>query len=176
MGISDFLDGLGDTAESTFHSAEHVVGGAVDQTAHLVGDGLNAVGLHGAAQAVDGAGDSAADFLGAQVGEQQLGQTDDPTQLIHGDVGKINDTVGHLRKFAAAFTETADGLHKVDTAHWSGDAAEAFRAKFHGHPQQWDNAQQACAQAASALADYARTVQAAQDQARQAIDLYNSET
>lgn len=173
MGVSDFIDGLGDGAENLLQGAEHVVGGAVDQTSHLVGDGLNAIGLHGAARAVDNAGDSAADFLGAQVAEQQLGQTNDPTQLVHGDVGKINDTVGHLQKFATAFEETADGLHRVDTAHWSGQAAEAFRAKFQGHPQQWDDAQQACTQAASALVDYAQAVKAAQDQARQAIDLYN---
>lgn len=88
----------------------------------------------------------------------QLGQTEDPTKLVHGDVGAINGSVGHLKKFVTAFEETADGLRRIDTAHWNGAAAEAFRARYHGHPRQWSDAHDACAQAAAALDDYAYTV------------------
>src|ERR1043165_575663 len=76
-----------DTVVST---VEHAVGSAVDGAAHLTGDALHAVGLNSAAQAVDNWGDHVADSLGDTVAELQLGQTTDPTQLVHGDVSAIN--------------------------------------------------------------------------------------
>lgn len=172
MGLGDFLDSAGGKIEGAAEGAEHAVGEGADWAAHQVGGGLEAVGLYGAAQAVDDAGDWAADHLGAQVGEQQLGQTEDPTKLVRGDLGKINESIGHLNKFATAFGETAEGLRRIDTSHWEGEAADAFRATFHGHPKQWNDAQQACEQAARTLEDYSHVVKAAQDQTRQAVELY----
>ncbi|GDY32629.1 hypothetical protein GTS_42620 [Gandjariella thermophila] len=113
-----------------------------------------------------------ADHLGAQVGERQLGETDDPKELVHGDVGAIDQTAGHLTRFAAAFGETARGLAAIDTAHWDGQAAEAFRAKYQPHPKQWADAEEACAKAAGAWQNYAHTVTWAQGQAAEAIHLY----
>jgi RHS repeat-associated protein len=153
-------------------NVEHVVGQAVDAGAHLVGAGLDAVGLHDAAKAVDNAGDEASDYLGNQIAEKQLGESDDPTQLVHGDTQKLTDAAGHLTKFATAFSKTAHGLSVVDSDHWKGAAADAFREKFAPHPKQWADAQQACGDAARALSSFADTVKWAQEQARQAIALY----
>lgn len=169
MGIGDVVDAIGDGIEHGVETMGRGIGKVVDGAAHVVGDGLDAVGLHGAAEAVDGFGDSVADHLDAQVGELQLGQTEDPARLVHGDVGAINGSVGHLKKFATAFEETADGLRRIDTAHWNGAAAKAFRARYDGHPRQWSDAHDACAQAAAALDDYAYTVQWAQRRAAEAI-------
>ncbi|MGH3623404.1 MAG: putative T7SS-secreted protein, partial [Sciscionella sp.] len=78
----------------------------------------------------------------------------------------------HLRTFATAFGETAKGLAAVDTGHWEGTAADAFRAKYQKHPRQWADAHEACGKAATALSSYGRTVKWAQGQAKQAIELY----
>lgn len=173
MGLGDLIDDIGDGIENLADGAEHLVGKGIDTVAHVAGDGLDALGLHGAAQAVDNFGDNVADSLGAQVDEQQLGQTDDPTHLIHGDVGKIRESVGHLKKFSGAFAETSDGLKRIDSSHWEGAAADGFRQKYHGHAQQWLDAEDACGKAAQALDDYSHTVEWAQGQAKQAIELYN---
>ncbi|WP_329071032.1 putative T7SS-secreted protein [Amycolatopsis sp. NBC_01480] len=172
MGLWNFIDEIGDDLEDTVESVGRGVGKAADDVAHFVGDGLDSVGLHSAAEAVDGFGDSVADTFGAQVGEEQLGQTEDPTRLVHGDAGAITESAGHLAKFATAFGNTAEGLAKVDTAHWTGSAADAFRASYHQHPAQWSDAAAACAKAATALTSYAAVVRWAQAQAAEAVKLY----
>lgn len=169
MGL---LDDFASAADSVFVGAEHAVGHVVDDVAHVAGDALHAVGLDGAAQAVDDWGDNVASDLGDAVAEKQLGQTTDPTQLIHGDVGALTATVGHLRKFAAAFGQTAQGLSGVDTSAWVGGAADAFRATYEPHTKLWSDAQQACGNAATALSSYTDTVKWAQGQAQRAIALY----
>lgn len=173
MGLGDLINKVGDGLEHAASGAEHALGTVVDKGAHAVGGVLDSVGLHGAAHAVDDFGDSTADHLGAQVAEQQLGQTNDPQQLVHGDVGAIQEAVGHLQKFAAAFDETAQGLKGMETSHWNGDAADAFQQALDKHVPLWSDAGKACAAAAQALDGFAHTVQWAQSQAREAIELYN---
>ncbi|MFD7985903.1 putative T7SS-secreted protein [Kitasatospora indigofera] len=174
MGFGDFVDGVGDAFEDGIDSVKSTVGSAVDGGAHLLGDGLDAVGLHGAAHAVDSFGDSVADSLGAQVGEYQLGESDDPKDLVHGDVKGIGESVGHLRMFHAAFEETGQGLSRLDAEHWKGAAGDAFRAKFAPQPKLWLTAADACRTAAEAMETFAGTVTWAQEQAKQAIDAYKA--
>lgn len=172
MGLGDLINKVGDGLEDLATDAEHAVGTVLDDGSHLIGKGLDTLGLHDAARSVDNFGDSMADHLGDQVAEQELGQTDDPTLLIHGDPGAIAQTATRLQQFAAAFAETAEGLTGMDTAHWKGSAADAFRQAYQPHPAAWSDAQDACATAASAWQTYGQAVQAAQDQARQAIALH----
>ena len=175
MGWFDHaLDAVGGAAERLVTGAEHATGTIIEQGSRLAGTGLNAVGLPGAAQAVVGAGDTAADFLGAPVPEEQLGQTTDPAQLIHGDPAVISQTARQLRTFSGAFGETAAGLSGTDTAHWTGQAADAFRARYAPQPARWRDAATGCADGAGALDSYAETVTWAQGQARQAIDMYEA--
>ncbi len=61
MGIGDVVDAIGDGIEHGVKTMGRGIGKVVDGEAHVVGDGLDAVGLHGAAEAVDGFGDSVAD-------------------------------------------------------------------------------------------------------------------
>ncbi|WP_033258602.1 putative T7SS-secreted protein [Kitasatospora setae] len=158
MGV---LDGIGS-----------FVGSVVDAGTDLVGGTLDAIGLDDWGHAVEKWGDGIADDLGAAVGERNLGETDDPAELVHGDLKKLGENIGHLRKFAAAFESTGEGLARMDSAHWQGKAADAFRSRFGDHPPKWSVTGRACADAANALAGLAGTVEWAQGQARQAIDLY----
>jgi len=154
--------------------AEHKAGSLLDDGAHALGGALSSVGLSSAGQWVDRTGDDLANDLGAQVPEEQLGQTTDPTQLIHGDPAALRKTAGQLRTFSGAFGETATGLEGIDTSHWTGAAADAFRAKYAPEPPRWRRAQTACGDGADALESYAGTVEWAQGQARHAIDVYES--
>ena len=163
---------MGNLFGSLWNDAKQTLGSAVDDGAHLVGDGLTAAGLAGAAQAVQTLGDQAGYQLGADVAELQLGQTSDPAQLVHGDPGAIRSAATSLRTFSGAFGETARGLQGTDTAHWTGAAADAFRARFAPHPARWQDASSATSTAAGALESYAGAVESAQGQARQAITVY----
>jgi hypothetical protein len=164
--------GFGDLVGEVWDAGKKATGEVIDSAAHVVGSGLDAVGLDGAAHAVDQWGDRTADSLGADIAELELGQSEDPKQLIHGDAAAIRQSVGHLRKFHAAFDSTGSGLSRLDSEHWQGKAAEAFRAKFAPHPKQWLTASAACEKAAGALETYAHTVEWAQGRAKECIDRY----
>jgi RHS repeat-associated protein len=155
------------------HWGEQAVGDLVSGEAQLVGDGLNAVGLHSWAQAVDTAGNEAGFDLGADVPELQLGQTSDPAELVHGDPASIRSAASRLRTFSSAFGETATGLSGLDTEHWTGAAADAFRAKYAPQPPKWQDASSATGETSGALESYADSVASAQNQATRAIDLYD---
>ena len=169
---------FGDVVHAVTHpgslvsGAEHGLGTFLDDGAHVLGSGLSAAGLGGAAQWADRAGDDVANFLGAQVPEEQLGQTTDPTELIHGDPAALRSTAAKLRTFSSAFAETAAGLDGLEPGSWTGAAADAFRAKYAPQPGRWRDAAKGCGDGADALASYAGTVQWAQRQAAQAIKVY----
>jgi uncharacterized protein YukE len=172
MGVWEFLDEIEEDAEDGLEAVGRGMGEVADKAAHVVGDGLDTLGLHSAAEAVDGFGDNVADTLGAEVGEARLGQTDDPTKLVHGDVGALRAAAGHLARFGTAFGKTAAGLQRIDTAHWTGDAADKFRAGYHQHPAQWSDAAEACTRASAALTAFADVVRWAQQQAGEAARLF----
>ncbi|HEX3925999.1 MAG TPA: DUF6531 domain-containing protein, partial [Streptosporangiaceae bacterium] len=174
MGWFDDVVGAVTHPGRLISGAEYDVGSLLDDGAHAVGGALSAVGLSGAGQWVDRAGDDVANAMGAEVPEEQLGQTTDPAQLIHGDPGALRETAGRLGTFSSAFGETAAGLDGIDTSHWTGAAADAFRAKYAPEPGRWRNAADGCSEGAQALESYAAAVEWAQGQARQAIDVYES--
>ncbi len=163
---------MGNPFGALWNDAKQAVGAGISDGAHALGDGLNAVGLHGAAQAVDTLGEKAGYDLGADVPELQLGQTSDPAELVHGDPAVIRLSASRLRTFSSAFGETASGLRGLDTAHWTGSAADAFRAKFAQQPARWQDASSANGTASEALESYAGAVETAQNGARLAIDRY----
>ena len=164
--------GLDDTLDAAGNAAGHALGRGVRAALRGIGSGPGAAGWDSAGEAVSRAGDTAADHQGASVPEASLDESDDPADLVHGDIGAIGETARHLRTFASTFGSTASGLRATDTEHWRGRAAEAFRARFHPHPKQWSEAQQACESAAHAWETYATTVQWAQQQAREAAALH----
>ncbi|MGW1982235.1 putative T7SS-secreted protein [Streptomyces collinus] len=158
--------------KSGYDHVKRTTGHVIDEGAHGVGDALDWAGAHGAADKVDDWGDSTASKLGAHVDEQQLDETEDPKELIHGDPGKLRETAGHLRTFAQSFGAVASGMQKLDSSDFQGEAADTFREKFATHQTKWRQAAEACGDAATALDDFAHTVEWAQAQAREAVAKY----
>jgi hypothetical protein len=68
--------------------------------------------------------------------------------------------------------QIGDGLKRLDTGGWTGKAADAFHARFHDEPQRWLDAGDAFHSAATAINSYADTLDWAQGQAGQAIQLW----
>ena len=156
----------------TWDYAKQGLGDLVDGGAQVVGDGLDLAGLHGTAREVEAQGARLGYDLGASTGELQLGETEDPAELVHGDAGAVRSAASELRGFAAGFGETSDGLGRIRTGHWEGAAADAFRARFGPEPAKWASAAEAMSRASAALETYAAAVESAQAQAGQAVDLW----
>ncbi|MFF1399629.1 putative T7SS-secreted protein [Streptomyces sp. NPDC058287] len=172
MGIGDWADkGLG-ALEDGWDSGKKALGEGVEWGAHKLGDGLEYVGADWAADKVEDLGDSVASDLGATVDEQQLGETEQADELVLGDPGDIRASASHLKDFYKAFDKVSGGMRTLDSSHWKGRAADAFRKKLAMHPSKWLHAADACDKAGKALDSYADTVKWAQGQAQDAIDLY----
>ncbi|MCX4844647.1 putative T7SS-secreted protein [Streptomyces sp. NBC_00893] len=165
-------DGLVDGAGHVLDKGKEFAGEVVDTGTDMLGAGLDKVGAHGWADGVEDWGDETASSLGAEVGEKQLGQSEDADELIHGRPEKIAATVKNLRDFQRAFDLVGGGMKKLDSGHWKGEAADAFRRAFEALPTDWLRAADAFEDAARALETYARTVTSAQGKAREAIALY----
>lgn len=166
--MTDWLGKLGDAWEA----GEKVVGVGVDKGTDALGEVLDYVGAEGIAESVTDWGDSAASALGAEVGEKQLGQSEEAAELVHGQASRITASAKNLRDFSAAFNMVGAGLKGLDSAHWKGEAADTFREKFQPLPTDWLHAADAFEAAAAALTAYAATVTAAQGMAREAIALF----
>ncbi|MFJ6517641.1 putative T7SS-secreted protein [Streptomyces filamentosus] len=149
-----------------------LLGEGLDYVTDKTGQALDKAGAHDWADAVEDWGDGAASSLGAQVGEQQLGQTEEANELIHGKPESIAATVQNLRDFRKAFDLVGAGMRRLDPSHWKGQAADAFRTKFQALPTDWLHAADAMENAAKALEAYGRAVVSAQAKAREAVALY----
>ncbi|AXK36859.1 type IV secretion protein Rhs [Streptomyces armeniacus] len=144
-------------------------GEVVDEGGELVADGLDKVGWEDGANAVRHAKNAVANRMGADVDEMNLGQTDDPKELIFGSAGKLRSTSRHLTDFKTAFNKVGNGLKGLDPGQWKGAAAESFRNRVDLEPKKWFKAADACEKAAKALEDFAGTVEWAQARAKEAI-------
>jgi hypothetical protein len=104
----------------------------------------------------------------------ELGQTNNPKALVPGDVGAITGTVWAMRSYGDLLHEAGRGLASIDTQDgWRGEAAEQFRSRFHGEPRKWLEAGDCFHRSPDALDSYASTLQWAQQQASDAIELWN---
>lgn len=175
MGIGDLGDvvnsGLG-KLEDGWDTAKKAAGEGVEWGSDKLADGLDHIGAGGAADFVHSVGDGVASSLGAEVDERQLGETERADELIHGNPGTIRQSAKHLKDFHKAFDKVGQGMRRLDSSHWKGEAAKTFREKFSVHPVKWVHAADACGSASEALEKYADTVKWAQGRAQEAIDLY----
>jgi hypothetical protein len=104
----------------------------------------------------------------------ELGQTNDPKQLVPGDVAAVTDTMWAIRSYGDTLHEAGTGLSKIDTEQgWRGQAADQFRSRFKGEPGKWMEAGDSFHNAADAIDSYATTLNWAQQQAGEAIRLWN---
>ncbi|MEV7909190.1 putative T7SS-secreted protein [Streptomyces griseus] len=171
----DWRGGLDKVVDGTVRGLDkgkELLGQGVDAATDKVGAGLDKVGAHDWADKVEDWGDETASTLGAEVGEQQLGQSEEADELIHGRPEKITATIKNLRDFQKAFDLVGGGMKKLDAAHWRGEAADTFRDKFQTLPTDWLRAADAFEDAAKALETYSSTVTSAQGKAREALALY----
>ncbi|MCX4970203.1 DUF6531 domain-containing protein [Streptomyces sp. NBC_00654] len=164
----DIYDGAGDLVDK----GKEIVGEGIDKGTDVLGSGLEKVGADEWADKVEDWGDETASSLGVEVGEQQLGQSEEANELIHGRPEKIAAAVKNLRDFQKAFDLVGGGMKKLDSGHWKGVAADTFRAKFETLPTDWLRAADAFEDAATAMETYAGTVTSAQGKAGEAIALY----
>ncbi|MEU9186567.1 putative T7SS-secreted protein [Streptomyces sp. NPDC048484] len=179
MGFGDVVDGITGGINTGLKAGENLIdagkeklGEGVDYVSDKTGDALDEVGLDKAGDWVHEAGDRVAAGLGATPSEQGLGHTEDPTELVHGNPGKVRESAKHLKDFYTAFDHVGQGMKKVRSSGWTGEGGDAFRRKFEMHPTKWMQAADACEDAARVLDSYADTVKWAQDKAQDAIDLY----
>ncbi|MGW5351715.1 WXG100 family type VII secretion target [Streptomyces sp. NPDC004031] len=174
MGIGWLVDEAGTVGGRLLDSAERKTGALIDDDARLVAGGLDALGLHGAADWALKTGDHIADSLGAHVPEIDLGGSDDPGELLHGDPAHIRATAGHLRRLNTAFDTGHHGISRLSADGWLGQGGDAFRAAFTPQPAAWGRAATACRDAADALEHYASTVDWAKGRAAEAVRLWES--
>ncbi|MFH7599669.1 putative T7SS-secreted protein [Streptomyces racemochromogenes] len=163
--------GLG-ALEHTWTAAKKKAGEGIDKATDEIGGILHKVGKDRWADDVEDLGDSVASHLGASVAEQQLGQTEQADELVHGSAADIRATAAHLKDFRAAFDRVGQGMKGLDADSWKGAAADAFRKAFAVHPTQWLHAADACQKAGDALTRYADTVEWAQKEAVRAVVLH----
>lgn len=106
-------------------------------------------------------------------GRSELGDTDNPKELVPGDVATLEETANGLRKLSVACQEAYAGVSKLDVGHWTGEAAEKFGGYFSKETPKWRDAAEAFGPAVDALTTYKGAVERAQQDAAEAIRLYN---
>jgi hypothetical protein len=103
----------------------------------------------------------------------ELGETQDPQQLVPGKPEAIEENARVLSARSDRANWAGEGLLAIDTGAWEGPAAREFQDKFSFEPRKWFAAADALDSGASALEDYASTLRWAQAQAVEAIQLWN---
>jgi hypothetical protein len=93
--------------------------------------------------------------------------------LVPGDPDEIEyQLVPRLIGFGGGMTEAATRLRSLDVGAWQGVASDAFRLVLGDQPARYETAGRSFLRAASALRSYARVLREAQQQARQAIAMF----
>lgn len=104
--------------------------------------------------------------------EPGLDQSGDPSVLVVADLPAVSGLAAHLETLGGALERTARGLRGIEVGEWSGDAADAFRARFDESPRAWFTGADAFADAAGACHRFAGAVATARVQAGEAAELY----
>lgn len=104
----------------------------------------------------------------------ELGTTTDPKALVPGYPDAVAETAAAMKSYGDNLHEAGNGLKRIDSSEgWEGEAADQFRAAFDGEPTKWLEAGDCFHQAAQALARYSGILAWAQEQAQEAIALWN---
>ncbi|MFD4461783.1 putative T7SS-secreted protein [Nocardia sp. NPDC058480] len=174
MGLGDFIDKVGSAIEDGVEDFVEGAGEVIDDGLDVVGDAAGYVGLDSVDNALDDLGDNIASATGGDVEEEELGQTEDPKELILGEPSEIGSTAETLKKMAAAIESTGQALQKIDAADWTGKGADAFNEVYDKQPKLWFDGGDAMTAAAGALEAWQNEVKAAQDKAGTAIEKWKA--
>ncbi|MEU7552533.1 putative T7SS-secreted protein [Streptomyces sp. NPDC044571] len=171
MGWRDFVP---DSVEDVVEDGAEKVGDFVEWGGDKAADLAEEVGLDEAGDWIRDKSRSAANQLGADVSELELGQTEDPKKLVYGSVSKIRAQVSHLSDFEVSFTLVGNGLKSLaEPDGLKGKSADAFREAAAKEPPRWFKAAEAFGKAADAMNRFADTVEWAQGKAKEALEDYN---
>ncbi|PVZ11005.1 WXG100 family type VII secretion target [Actinomycetospora cinnamomea] len=99
----------------------------------------------------------------------ELGETSDPAVLVPGDPAGVRAVHTAMSRLGAALVGAGDGLRRIETGEWQGEAADSFRRVFEPVPPQWIGTGEAFLQAADALGDYADVLEWARGEAAAAV-------
>ncbi|NLU66525.1 putative T7SS-secreted protein [Streptomyces sp. HNM0574] len=99
----------------------------------------------------------------------QLGQTRDPKALVPGEPSKLDATADKLDTYAEKLDGIGDRLGAVRIPGWTGKASDGFWDDFSGQKKRWYRGSDSLGKTATALRDYAGTLEWAQTQADDAI-------
>ncbi|MBA8822762.1 uncharacterized protein YukE [Saccharopolyspora lacisalsi] len=102
----------------------------------------------------------------------ELGETTDPKALVPGDPDGLNDKATKLREEGERFETVGAGLKRVEVGDWKGEASEAFWSTFSPEPPKWIKVCDATESVSKVLSGYAETLRWAQNQASEAIALW----
>ena len=128
MGLGDWIDKAGDGLESAAKGLNKGMGEAVNWTADQGADVLSAVGADGLAEGVRDFGEGVNNRLGGEVAERQLGESEDPKELVHGSAGALEARARHLQKFSAAFENVGQGMRSLDAGEWARPGMPSVRS------------------------------------------------
>ncbi|MET9770113.1 putative T7SS-secreted protein [Streptomyces sp. NPDC006415] len=170
MGWKDFVP---DPVEGWVEDRAEDVGDAIEWTGDKAAGVAEDIGLDEAGDWIRDKSRSAANRLGADVSELELGQTEDPKKLVYGSVSKIRAQVSHLKDFESSFTLVGNGLKGLQGDGLKGASADAFQKAMAKEPPRWFKAADAFGKAADAMNRFAETVEWAQAQAKEALEEYN---
>ncbi|MGW6695872.1 putative T7SS-secreted protein, partial [Rhodococcus sp. NPDC054953] len=159
---------LTDTAESAAETVGQAVDAGLDGAARLA----RGAGADPVADALAGLGDRIADATGGAVDELELGQSEDPRDLVRGDPAAIADAAAVLADLASGIAGAGDAFAAVDAAGWTGSAADAFDAVYDRQPGLWHAAADAMTAAGDALTGWGHAVAAAQGRAADAVAVW----
>ncbi len=95
----------------------------------------------------------------------ELGESADPRALVPGDPTAVRAVGASMSRLGAGLVGAGDGLRRIDTTEWEGDAANAFRRAFDPIPDQWVGTGEAFLDAADAITEYADVLEWAQSEA-----------
>ncbi|MCQ4119490.1 TNT domain-containing protein [Rhodococcus tibetensis] len=163
------VDDVGDAAEETIESTVENVGQTLDSGLDAAAGLADRVGAGGLSDALTDLGDEIASATGGAVDELDLGQTEEPKELIRGEPSAITEATNTLTDLATSIGSTGDALRTVDAADWTGSAADGFNEVFDKQPGLWHDAADAMTAAAQTLTSWSHTVEAAQARATDAV-------
>ncbi|MFE7357606.1 putative T7SS-secreted protein [Streptomyces sp. NPDC057543] len=103
-----------------------------------------------------------------------LGSTNDPKELIPGDVGKLTGLATTLTSWSEKFEGIANGLRDLKIPGWKGEASDAFWPTLSKEKANWHLASDAMSGAAAAVTSYSSTLGWAQQQASTAIEQWKA--
>ncbi|WP_348525406.1 putative T7SS-secreted protein, partial [Nocardia brasiliensis] len=174
MGFWDVVNDIGEAIEDGVEAVVEGVGQVADDALDVLSDGAKAIGLDGIAEGLDDLGDNIASGTGGDVEEEELGETEDPKELIRGEPAEISSTAQTLQKMATAIDSTGQALKQIDAAEWVGEGADAFNAVYDKQPKLWFDCADAFTSAAKAMEAWHNEVKTGQGKAADAIDKWKA--